>query len=147
MVVPSFVSTFDASASVLASSSAHTTSGFSLPSEVFQAPNAKLKAQSLLFHLSCWRNWPAIFRATVSNLFGSGLGCFHSQILLVWSEEFHHFFLNQLLCFCAQTASQWPARACPTDEWTLRLCATSLARPVKHSSIRVYLSIVRSLHI
>ena len=36
---------------------------------------------------------------------------------------------------------------CPTDEWTLCLFATFLARSVKHSSIKVYLSVVRSLHI
>ena len=36
---------------------------------------------------------------------------------------------------------------CPTDEWTLCLFATFLARSVKHSSIKVYLSAVRSLHI
>ena len=36
---------------------------------------------------------------------------------------------------------------CPTDEWTLCLFATFLARSVQHSSIKVYLSAVRSLHI
>ena len=55
-----------------------------------------------LSHLSCWRNGPAIFRATVPVLCGPGRGCFHSQILLNWSEEFH-----QLLRSNRQTASQW----------------------------------------
>ena len=53
-------------------------------------------------HLSCWRNGPTIFRATVPVLSGPRLSCFHSQILLIWSEEFH-----QPLCSNRQTASQW----------------------------------------
>lgn len=36
---------------------------------------------------------------------------------------------------------------CPTDEWTLCLFATFLARSIQHSSIKVYLSGVRALHI
>ena len=43
-VVPSFVSTFNAPASALASSSAHATSGFSLASKAFQATHAKSNA-------------------------------------------------------------------------------------------------------
>ena len=36
---------------------------------------------------------------------------------------------------------------CPTDEWTLCLFATFLAGSIQHSSIKVYLSAIRSLHI
>jgi len=36
---------------------------------------------------------------------------------------------------------------CPADEWTLCLFATMLAESLRHSSIKVYLSAVRSLHI
>ena len=36
---------------------------------------------------------------------------------------------------------------CPTEEWTLCLFATFLANTVQHSTIKVYLSAVRSLHI
>ena len=36
---------------------------------------------------------------------------------------------------------------CPTDDWTLCLFATFLAGTVQHSTIKVYLSAVRSLHI
>ena len=44
IVVPSFVSTFNAPASALASASAPATSSFSLPSEAFLAPHAKSSA-------------------------------------------------------------------------------------------------------
>ena len=44
IVVPSFVSTFNAPVSALASSSAQVTSGFSLPSEAFQVTHAKSSA-------------------------------------------------------------------------------------------------------
>lgn len=36
---------------------------------------------------------------------------------------------------------------CPTDEWTLCLFATFLSQNLHHSSIKVYLSAVRALHI
>ena len=36
---------------------------------------------------------------------------------------------------------------CPAEEWTLCLFASFLAKSLKHSSIKVYLSAVRSLHI
>ena len=37
--------------------------------------------------------------------------------------------------------------ACPADEWTLCLFATFLAARIQHSSIKVYLSGIRALHI
>jgi len=50
--------------------------------------------------------------------------------------------------FCAQLGKVHPSGSpCPTDEWTLCLFATFLAKSVQHSSIKVYLSAVRSLHI
>ena len=36
---------------------------------------------------------------------------------------------------------------CLTDEWTLCLFATFLSHPIQHSTINVYLSAIRSLHI
>ncbi|XP_068725749.1 uncharacterized protein [Montipora capricornis] len=50
--------------------------------------------------------------------------------------------------FCAHLGKLHPSGSpCPTDEWTLCLFATFLAGSVKHSSIKVYLSAVRALHI
>ena len=50
--------------------------------------------------------------------------------------------------FCAQLGKLHPnGTPSPTDEWTLCLFATFLAGSVQHSSIKVYLSAVRSLHI
>ena len=50
--------------------------------------------------------------------------------------------------FCAQLGKVHPSGSpCPTDEWTLCLFATFLANTVQHSTIKVYLSAVRSLHI
>ena len=50
--------------------------------------------------------------------------------------------------FCAQMGKLNPnGSPCPTDEWTLCLFATFLAGSIQHTSIKVYLSAVRSLHI
>ncbi|XP_068743127.1 uncharacterized protein [Montipora capricornis] len=50
--------------------------------------------------------------------------------------------------FCAHLGKLHPSGSpCPTDEWTLCLFATFLAGSVQHSSIKVYLSAVRALHI
>ena len=50
--------------------------------------------------------------------------------------------------FCSQLGKVHPSGSpCPTDEWTLCLFATFLANTVQHSTIKVYLSAVRSLHI
>ena len=50
--------------------------------------------------------------------------------------------------FCSQLGKAHPfGSPCPTDEWTLCLFATFLANTVKHSTIKVYLSAVRLLHI
>ena len=50
--------------------------------------------------------------------------------------------------FCSQLGKLHQSGSpCPTDEWTLCLFATFLANTVQHSTIKVYLSAVRSLHI
>ena len=50
--------------------------------------------------------------------------------------------------FCVQLGKVHPSGSpCPTDEWTLCLFATFLANAVQHSTIKVYLSAVRSMHI
>ena len=50
--------------------------------------------------------------------------------------------------FCHQLGKLHPSGSCcPTDEWTLCLFVTFLARTLQHSSIKVYLSGIRALHI
>ena len=50
--------------------------------------------------------------------------------------------------FCLQLGQLHPSGLpCPADEWTLCLFAPFLARFVHHSSIKVYLSGVRALHV
>ena len=54
----------------------------------------------------------------------------------------------QFISFCHQLGKLHPSGLpCPADEWTLCLFVTFLARTIKHSSIKVYLSGVRALHI
>ena len=55
---------------------------------------------------------------------------------------------RKFINFCTQLGKLHPSGSpCPTNEWTLCLFATFLAGSVRHSSIRVYLSAVSSLHI
>ena len=50
--------------------------------------------------------------------------------------------------FCSQLGKiHQSGSPCPTNEWTLCLFVTFLANTVQHSTIKVYLSAVRSLHI
>ena len=50
--------------------------------------------------------------------------------------------------FCSQLGKLHQSGSpCPTDEWTLCLFTTFSANNVQHSTIKVYLSAVRSLHI
>ena len=50
--------------------------------------------------------------------------------------------------FCSQLGKLHPSGSpCPTNEWTLCLFVTFLARTLQHSSIKVYLSGIRALHI
>ena len=54
----------------------------------------------------------------------------------------------QFLSFCTQLGKLHSSGSpCPVDEWTLCLFATFLATRIQHSSIKVYLSGVRALHI
>ena len=54
----------------------------------------------------------------------------------------------QFISFCAHLGKLNSAGSpCPADEWTLCLFATFLANRIQHSSIKVYLSGVRALHI
>ena len=79
-------------------------------------------------------------------------------------EERCHFFLVQGLAqsmqksyasgqrrfynFYLQAGKLHPTGSpCPTDEWTLCLFVAFLADSIQHSSIKVYLTAVRSLHI
>ena len=54
----------------------------------------------------------------------------------------------QFVSFCSQLGKLHTSGSpCPVDEWTLCLFATFLANLIQHSSIKVYLSGVRALHI
>ena len=55
---------------------------------------------------------------------------------------------NRFHQFCIQSGRiHANGSPCPADEWTLCLFATSLAPSLRYSSIKVYLSAIRSLHI
>ena len=55
---------------------------------------------------------------------------------------------SKFIAFCCQLGKLHPSGSpCPADEWTLCLFVTFLARTIRHSSIKVYLSGVRALHI
>jgi len=55
---------------------------------------------------------------------------------------------RKFLEFCCQLGKIHPSGSpCPVDEWTLCLFLTFLAKTVQYSTIKVYLSAVRSLHI
>ena len=54
----------------------------------------------------------------------------------------------QFISFCPQLGKLHASGSpCPADEWTLCLFSTFLANRIQHSSIKVYLSGVRALHI
>ena len=54
----------------------------------------------------------------------------------------------QFIKFCTQLGKLHSSGSpCPVDEWTLCLFATFLAARIQHSSIKVYLSGIRALHI
>ena len=55
---------------------------------------------------------------------------------------------SKFISFCRQLGQLHPSGSpCPTDEWTLCLFVTFLARTLQHSSIKVYFSGIRALHI
>ena len=61
-------------------------------------------------------------------------------MLICLAKKFYDFYSQ--LGKIHQTGSP-----CPTDEWTLCLFATFLSHSIQHSTINVYLSAIRSLHI
>ena len=75
----------------------------------------------------------------------------HSFLLQGLAPSTHCSYASaqaQFVSFCSQLdklhASGFP---CPVDEWMLCLFATFLAIRIQHSSIKVYMSWVRALHI
>ena len=55
---------------------------------------------------------------------------------------------RKFLKFCCQAGKLHSnGSPCPADEWTLGLFVSFLADSIQHSSIKVYLSAVHSLHI
>ena len=55
---------------------------------------------------------------------------------------------KRFIDFCSQLGRlNEHGSPCPASEWTLCLFATFLASSLKHSSIKVYLSAVRALHV
>ena len=55
---------------------------------------------------------------------------------------------KKFLEFCSQLGKiHQPGSPCPAEEWTLCLFATFLASSIQQSTIKVYLSAVRALHI
>ena len=55
---------------------------------------------------------------------------------------------RKLIEFCSKAGKLHPnGSPSPTDEWTLCLFVSFLADSIRHSSVKVYLSAVRSLHI
>ena len=64
--------------------------------------------------------------------------------------RFYALTQAQFISFCTQIGKLHSSGSpCPADEWTLYMYhfATFLAKWIKHSSIKVYLSGVRALHI
>ena len=76
----------------------------------------------------------------MSHFPGARFSVLDTQLLHVRSEKIYEF--------CTQLGKIHPSGSpCPADEWTLCFFATFLASTVQHSTIKVYLSAVRSLHI
>ena len=76
--------------------------------------------------------------------------CYSFLIQGLAPSTFYSFASPQtkFISFCCQLGKLHPSGSpCPTDEWTLCLFVTFLARTIQHSSIKVYLSGVRALHI
>jgi len=73
---------------------------------------------------------------------------FLSEGLALSTRKTYASAKNKFINFCLQLGKVHPnGSPCPAEEWTLCLFATSLAESVRHSTIKVYLSAVRSLHI
>ena len=78
--------------------------------------------------------------AQCHNLLVHGLASSTRNSYASGQRKFHNF--------CIQLGKIHPSGSpCPVDEWTLCLFKTFLANTVRYSTIKVYLSAVRSLHI
>ena len=77
----------------------------------------------------------------MSHFPGARFSVLDSQLLRIRTEK-----ILRILHPAWQDSPLW-FPPCPADEWTLCLFATFLASTVQHSTIKVYLSAVRSLHI
>lgn len=76
--------------------------------------------------------------------------CFHflAQGLAPSTQRAYALGQRKFIEFCRQAGKLHPnGSPCPADKWTLCLFVTFLADSIQHSSIKVYLSAVRSLHI
>ena len=76
--------------------------------------------------------------------------CLHflAQGLAPSTQESYASGQRKFIEFCRQAGKLHPnGSPCPADEWTLCLFVSFLADSIQHSSIKVYLSAVRSLHI
>ena len=83
---------------------------------------------------------PSILEVQCHQFLAEGLASSTRSSYLSGQKKFYDF--------CAQLGKiHQSGSPCPTDEWTLCLFATFLANTVQHSTIKVYLSGVRSLHI
>ena len=83
---------------------------------------------------------PSSLEPQYHHFLAQGLASSTCSAYLSGQKKFYDFCLQ--LEKIHQSGSQ-----CPTDEWTLCLFATFLANTVQHSTIKVYLSAVCSLHI
>ena len=89
---------------------------------------------------------PQLFKELTSHLQSNSASFFLVQGLDAPTRRSYSSGQRNFITFCAQMGKLHPSGfPCPTDEWTLCLFATFLARSVIHSSIKVYLSAVRSL--
>ena len=83
------------------------------------------------------------------------MGSLNNQCLVYLSEGLAHSTRRcystaqeKFISFCYQSGRLASSGSpCPADEWTLCLFVTMLAESLRHSSIKVYLSAVRALHI
>ena len=76
--------------------------------------------------------------------------CFHflAQGLAPSTQKSYASGQRKFVEFCRQAGKLHPnGSPCPVDEWTLCLFVSFLADSIQHSSIKVYLFAVRSLHI
>ena len=90
--------------------------------------------------LQLWELDPSSLELQCHHFLVQGLASSTRSTYLFGQKKFYDFCLQ--LGKIHQSGSP-----CPTDEWMLCLFVTFLANTVQHSTIKVYLSAVRSLHI